>query len=817
VADPKQLKFQFVVDEASLQKTRQLIRELTADLAKLNEQASKAGGLGGGGGGAGVGVSAGGARSPEAQKAVAKVAPVARPLVQNLQDQKQIIDGVSKGSKDSLKVMNDSIKQSVSQQKRELDSLEASVKRLTKTYQDLGTKAAIFGKGHAFTPGLERDRENVGATLDRSDVERRNARLRYDTTDPQRRDELRSIYGETGAYYNIRDMKREIREEKRAAREEEDGPGAGLTGARKISPKMKAALGIAALVVAGVDGAIDQSLAGMTGLSGMGARRADIVSGRMGSLLGGDVKLTYAMKNMDGTQRQDLADRTSSFTAQADTVRESIGNTAANLPVVGGLLKMLGVGGGKGNNGGLAGAWSTAEQQSSLAEKTMAQAEAEMKRNIVENMAMDGFRGELGARIGAGRHLGLGRSFDKKTGKWVDSYGRLQNKLSGSGYSVGEYEGAKMGLQGMGGENFANQYAGEAMRANAQGLGGYGNLLAAAQRSGIGGDFARGSIGGGIDATAGVMLGSSILGNGFDPRGTTSGLGMLMAAQGGFNFTGNASDFNTVQRIGLGAQMGDSLVGGGLDPYQKSRNLVTAVNNNPGMSIYGQDYLANGMSMKQMMDLASGNGGTQTAAALGLDKEGAKAQLGASVTSVVDRFKDTGGSDPMSQTIRSFRKFKGSGGGGVSDFFNSFRDKNGKMTDAGNNAMRDLGVFYGIQTGQGEEAGLGLMGLEAGLSNAESGKLKKGSVGRGIGQTEKDAVKGMADAAAQVTSVFETMGDKFNKTLKDIPQDFTKMKQFGENLSASTAIFIESLSKLTVAVQSATKTMGGGFATGGKK
>jgi hypothetical protein len=809
MSDPKQLRFQFVVDEASLQKTRQLIRELTADLVKLNAEAGKAGGMGGGGG-AGLNVSAGGRQSPEQQRVLTKMAPVGRQLVQGFLDQKQIFKGIADGSKDSLRVMTDSLKTAIAAQKRELQDLDATAAKLAQRYDSLGKtmKGMQGGWDQGMIPRFQGKQDQVAG--EHFEVMSRRASAQQSM----------QALEEHGRQFGIRPPPLPTRVTDDMIVGEGGGGGSGggggggpgLFGPRKLGPKMMAAMKIAGLVVAGGDAILDQSMASISGMSGMQSRRADVVTGQMQRLMGGDVKLLYAMQNMRGNDLQDLRDRTDSFSAKADVVRGSIGQTIAGAPVIGPVARMLGIGGGKGGNGGIGGAWTTGEQQSGLAENAIAQAEAYSKSLILENMGMDRFSGSLGARVGAGRTLGLGRNYDRRSGSWIDSYARQEDALRARGYSIEEAQGAKMQLQGMGGERFAFQHMDAAMRANAQGLGGYGNLLAAGQRAGIGEDFARGAIGGGIDANAGIQLGSSIIGSGFDPRGTTTGMGALMAAQGGFGWTGNASDFNLAQRAAMGLGMGDSLTTGGLDPYQRARNLVSSVNANPGMSIYGQDFLANGMSMKQMIDMGTGNSPmTATAEALGLSPDMIKKQLGSSVSSVTDRFKDTGGVDPMSQTLRAFRQFQGGGGGGISEFFDSIKDKDAKTA-----AVRNLGAFYGIQTGQGEEAGLGLMGLEAGLSNAEIGTLKKGQVGRGIGQTEKDALKGMAEASKQVTTALEGMDERLNNAFKAIPEKFATMKTFGESLDKSANDFVKSLTELTVAIKAETAKLGG-FKTGARK
>ncbi len=165
MADAKKLLFQFVVDEASLSKTRNMIRELTADLQKLSEAAGKSGG--GSGGGILGGMSVGGAKSPEQARVVAKTAPAGRQLVQGFLDQKQIFKGIADGSKDSMRVMNESLKQAIDFQKRELRDLDNSAKHLTETYDELTQQINKFKTGRgsgwqAEATRLEGERAGIG-------------------------------------------------------------------------------------------------------------------------------------------------------------------------------------------------------------------------------------------------------------------------------------------------------------------------------------------------------------------------------------------------------------------------------------------------------------------------------------------------------------------------------------------------------------------------------------------------------------------------------------------------------------------------------
>lgn len=799
--DNKQLKFSFTVDEASLQKTRALIRELTADLTKLNEAGAKLGGAGGGPGGGIFNVSSGQRQSPEQQKIVSNVAPAGRQLVQGLLDQKQVFKTIADGSKDSMRVMTDALKRAVSDQQSEVRRLQGALDALASTYQRLGGAAAGA----------------VGAKIQDKFVQ-----LTGRAQDARSR--LSQLEGMGGTSEWLPDV---------------PWPSAGGGGGRRGGPPPvslaswsgygdrppglfdpndpnmtvgsvnrpgfgRRAAGIAGLAIGGAAVIQQEMMAEMKGEDALRAQRADLVSGRMAALLGGDVKLTWALRNMSAKQRTDMRGVLSSPAATVGQymhgAQQAIGAGASMIPIIGPALgQALGSTGGP---GGIAGGFTDIGRGNFSAAQGFAQAENVAKQNILENMAMDQFRGDLGARISAGRILGLGRSKDPKKGEFVDSFWNQKNQLQRKGYDISEDIAAGAQLKSAAGEQFGQKYRGLVRAANAMGLGGFGQVLGASARAGGGSAGALGFLGGGIDPWAGVQLGQSVLGQGFDPRGTTNGLGSLLAIQSGFQFTGGAGDFNTANRIAGGLKMGESLTTGSLDAYQKARNLVGAIDANPNLGIYGQGFLANGLSMKQMLDIGIGKGSTATTEALGISSDMVKKQLGGSLSSVIDRFRDTGANDPMSQTIRRYRAFRQQTGGDLSAFGATL------SKDERQAAARNLGAFYNIQTGQGEEAALGLSGLTLGLSEAENAKLKKGSVGRGIGQTETAASEGLADAQQKLADTLKAMGSSFNDALKAIPEDLTKMANWAKTMENNAAEFMESLQQMTVVITESTRKIG---------
>ena len=362
-------------------------------------------------------------------------------------------------------------------------------------------------------------------------------------------------------------------------------------------------------------------------------------------------------------------------------------------------------------------------------------------------------------RMSSSRIRGAGYYYDAKNKIWIDKFSGTSANLARQGYDDSMYDSAivqSRGFAGTGREAYA------VMAANAAGYGGYGDMYGAAKRSGRV-DSAGLALGGKINTTAGIQLGSGVLGSGFDIRGTTGGAGILNAAQGpGFNFTGGAGDFNQVQQIIAAQQLGSSITTGGMDTYQAGRNIIGAIGINPGGTTYAQDYLGTGMSLKQMMDAAGGDI-TKTAKALGLTPEMMKSQLSGSMGSVMDRFVDQGGSDPMSKAVRGFRD----SGTTIDSYLNRLY-KTGKRDEA-----ESLGAYYGMMTGEGEEAGLGLVGLLGGVGT--TGSKKRGPAG-----SIDDAAKAKQDAIA---TQIEQAGELFRKHLDAMKEAFGNNENFGQLLT----------------------------------
>jgi hypothetical protein len=802
MAESKQLKFQFVVDEASLQKTRQLIRELIADLSKLNEIAGKAGGLTGLGGGdtkAGVRVSGGGANSVEQQRVIAKTAPAGRPLVQNLLDQKNAIKGVAEGSKESLRAMSQDLRQAVGDQIQQINRLKQAVDALQASYGKVRATAhdqlAEVGRSVTLPPPLPR-RSRAELMPEVPWPERSNTPSPHmpsggptATATTQPGGPTATTTTQPGGFLT--------RFRKWLAPggaptppgggggpppsddgDDGDGEGIGLLKPIKTPAGLRTAARIGGLVLSGVNAILNEYTATKTMETAIAAERGQVAQSLIDRFYQNDINLIMAMQSMDSTQTQDFLDNTVGTAGELNVGKDSLAESIGSLVTQ--------------NDKGIMGSWDPKAVGTAQARRALEHAQKIEASRPMENLATNKFRSELNQRIQFQRLTGTGghgARDEKGIPRYV--YNQLENELSREGYSNMEYAMAFATLKNIAGMKFAGENAKIAMAATAEGMSGFSDLMAAAARSGGGMTMALGALGGGIDRFAGVQLGQQIVGSGFDPRGTTSGLGVLQAVQGGMKFTKDAQDFNLAQRVGLGLQAGDAIVGGKIDPYQQARNLVGAINRlGPGATTYAQDFLANGMTMKQMVDIFTDNAkgtaiDTVAKGYLGERyKEIIRDQFGDSMTSILDRFVDQGGNDALSQAVRKFRE---SGSKDVSSFL--------KTLSAEERAM--LGDFYGRQTGEGLEAGIGLMDMLAGIDNKN--KIKKGYVGKKVTGLEADVLDARGEVIKEVNDRMMAITEKIINAYKQLPESFRQAAAF-EGISASVDQFIKALGLAAQAV-----------------
>jgi hypothetical protein len=790
----KQLKFSFVVDDSSFRRVKQALNEITTAAAGFAKAMQGTGGGGGLFAGANVG------KPPTAAGTVVAGAggPQAKTQIGNVVlDNANAFKSMANLGTGAVKAMTDAVQAAVRAQSQEINTLRTNINSLGASWERMSQQAAAGGVnlsvplGQLQTALIEKKEELAEAE---EKLKKMHKALPEGAMEGPEKGPPRSAFskwwsspgkiGENGI----------------------QGPQQYLGGAiQGATPggDIKGWLRVGGMIAAGVTAAVNESMGGTRMYSNIETARSNLVNPEIRRLRGGDISGMLARQDLlrDPGRRQDLADQTGTGAFFEQGLKGGMGLVSSPIK------STLGTGGGGSMTEGLA--------DTDIGQAQNAQNQVRNYENSTEflskKLAFERFSSDMGSRVATGRILGLGLNFKKgRAGlgglpgmggmglrtEMEDTYGLTAAKLHGQGYDIGQLAGATQQSRalGMGGRG-----ADAIMRASAMGWGQYGEVLAGAARGTAGRagvpasamNLANTALGGGINTAAGMQLGQTAFG--FDPRGTTSGVGLMSAIQGGFGMTGGIADMNTVARIQGGMAAGDKLAGG-FDAYQQGRNLVSAISTNPGGSTYSQDYLANGMSFKQMLDAAK-HDMTGTGKSLGLTSDMVKKQLGSMGSSVFDRFVDQGGTDPMSSAIREFRK----SGMELPDFMAGLKKQKG-----GRDKAMALGDFMGMEMGVGEEGGRGLAGLFSGMDfdpkNLKKGKGPSGAIGAGE-QAQLGAVAGeIRKDALQLGEMGHQLIESFGK----LPDEVKKLTAFGTDMSMAADTFVKSLNGLAMAINQTT-------------
>lgn len=797
----KTIKFKFEIDQQSFNSVKQAIESLGQSFSKIN---AAAGGLMGGGGFANVSV---GGQSPGKQQLVQAAAAknqgssqVSGPsMTKVILDNASAFKKFAAEGKESSKIMTDALKRDLTEQERSLDKLQTKLKNLSEEYQAATKAQKDFlnaGKtGQAAAMGAHASNINNQISQTTGQVLQTNNQLAN----------AQQLIGGGGAAGFGGFMQ--------SLGYGGSGFGGGYLGAFK-------GLGTAAagaFMVANF--AADQSLAGERSINIAGAQRGDLMRNSMRKLAAGDYKELFfadgdpefkklfkkeATKGIDYAKEISLKNAVLSaiapplmlgglaeqFKGSFDSgnlardfkgLGRGLGQLAGEVPILGSLLRSGGIVG-PDVGGGAFGGFSTSAQANAQVEQAQAAIDNNRKAQVLTEMSIDKYQGQRGLSMQAQRILGMkGFGLDKH-GMPVNSVSRLEDELTAQGYSTQELIAATSQLIGAGGRRFAGQNARQLMAATATGLSGFGELLGSSARSGVGTSLAYGSLGGSIGDQAGVALGSTIAQGGFDPRGTTSGLGVLAAVQaGGFAFNKEATDFNQVARVREGLSLGDRIGTGQLDAYQRGRNLVSAIGIlGPNASTYAKDLLANGLTMKQRLDAINKGELTNTARVAGLTPEAIRAQTSNMFGSVFDRYVG-GGDDIGSKAIAKFKASNLS----LDQFV-----KTASMED-----KRDLMGAYNLSIGsQAEEGVAGLFGLAEGFGAKD---IKTGGVGKKLTGLEADDALSQSEKQKRITSEMERNFGKLTEKVSMSTQSFDRLNTFSENLNQGAEDFIRAMTNTT--------------------
>lgn len=760
MADGKNLKFQFVLDEASFQRVKRALGELTTEAQKFAKAMQSSGGgmFSGANVGAPPSATQTQGRSPQGGTQKTNIGAAILGDVEAFQK-------LAKSGKQGMSAMTDAVRTGVREQIQEINKLEAKMARLHERMAR-DPRAAYEG---AFRTGLMN--QMLGRQGQLGGAQERLGGLQSLQA---------GLGGGGGGMWNTIKT-------------------AGLTG------DLTGGLGVRGMMGAGVDTILGPGLAGMIarsvsmGVAGAGAilntsiatnnMAGDLAASRgrtMSPMIsrarsGGitdQLKMRY-ISQMDNQEKAEMLSRVVGSDTRLADLLGAAGSTAKSM--AGGDFSLSAF-------TDVAGDTRTMERLQSVIQAVGERGDYGATYGRAQEYE-DATRGE---RISSSRIRGAGHYLSKKVnGKWTnwdpetgrqtgmspeqlgyvarDTKTKTTGVLMRGGYSDPELDAATVQARAMAGGQFAGANAHAIMAANAAGYGGYGQMMAGAARAGGGLTAGNAAMYGGIDRNAAIQLGAGIFGSGFDVRGTTRGLGMMGAAQGpGFNFTGGVGDFNEVQRALAGMQAGSGITSGGLDSYQAGRNILAAIGANPGGTTYAQDYLGTGMSFKQMVDGAGGDM-TKTAKNMGLTPEMLKSQLSGSFGSVMDRWVDQGGNDQLSRAMRGYRK---SGNNDpmayAKELYGSGR---GKEAEA-------IGDYFGLITGEGEEAGEGAFALLGGVGN----KAKKGKGPAGGLDT---ATKAALEAQAKL---MEENAKQLNATLGVIVKTFGNAPAFESMLTNFSAL-----------------------------
>lgn len=752
MADGKSLKFQFVLDEQSFARVKRALNDLTTEAGKFQKAMN-----GNGGGlfsGANVGRPPSAAqtqgRTPSAVGANAPKTGIGASILGDI----EAFQKLAKSGKDGMNTMTDAVRRGVSEQMREIDKLE----------KKMAVLQGRFNKDpRTMVDGPVRDRYYQNMVARQAQLNGAQANLA----------QLQQVQNGLNPPQNVGGV-----------------PPGGIVGAASTGPMASAStlksIGMVGGVIAGAAMAALHETMGATRQYGAAeATRGSMLNGEIRRVRGGDVTGMVALRDMltDSSRAKDFRAQTGTV-ATLESMQKGAKGAVANITnlATGGLFNL-------GNGGTILGGLTDASLDSDMMKNTLKQVRdyEDSPAFLGKKMALERFYGEFGSRKGVGRILGTGLSIDPKTGRPRDSHATLNSSLTGSGYDIDSYASSYAGARNSAGGDFARKNAFGIMAAGAAGYQGYGEMMAGAARSGRGGSGLL-ALGGGIGAAAGIQLGSGVIGSGFDVRGTTGGAGVLNAAQGpGFNFSPKSEDnFNQVQQILAGMGLGGSISTGGMDTYQAGRNVIGAIGLNGGGTTYAQDYLGTGMSLKQMMDGAGGDL-TKTAKSLGLDSSMLKGQLSGSMSSIMDRFVDQGGTDPMSKAVRGYR----SSGVSIDKYLNSL------YTSGDRGSADALGSYFGMMSGEGEEAGIGLAGLLGGVDT--KGKSGKGPSG-GRGDMEKALDEQRANTIKEDGQVIEGLYKSLKSSLELAPQTSRALTEAGTDLSKTADRFIATLENLATAV-----------------
>ena len=744
MAEGKSLKFQFVLDEQSFARVKRALGELTTEASKFAKAMQGAGG--GMFGGANVG------RPPSA------VQTQGRGGQQNqrtgigaaILGDVDAFQKLSKSGKAGMDAMTQAVRSGVREQMREIEKLEGKMASLNKVYAK-DPRAAYMGS--AFTQNLQAHMLSTQGQISAAQGRLSGLQGLQGVLPP-------GAPGWGGA------------------------PAAGAGGAGAAPPGGVAGMGGMAGIAAMAAKIAGMALAGGTAILKTSvsadhfgltqeAMRGQALAPAIARMKRGDISDQMALKNLQGRSQAE----------QMEILRSVVGkdNTALSKLQAGlGLVNPFGARAGDLNQA-LEGTFGNSQQTTEMIQQRQATLDAVKQTaafQLGEQRYLDFTDSTRGSRMQSARIAGLGlyteretrtpgnipfgykgRPLDEKRTKAYFDYLRknAEQGIDEGAVMSGIVESRQQTGTGALGRQFALQAA--------SGYGGFNAVQGAAARLGNPA-LARMALGGGINTNAGIQLGQGFLGTGFDPRGTVSAFGALGAFQGGYGellsgATGGskAADFNLVHQAIAGLGVGDALTSGSTSGWQQGMNVLSAIRANPTGDAYATDFLATGMTFKQMLAGARGSL-TETALGSNITPEMIKAQLGGVAEGALSMWSDSGANDPRS---RAMRKYQASGKG-LNEFMRTATDEDAKA----------MATQLGMMNPQfGEEGAIGYMRMTRGMAKGTTAAEGGGTIG-GVDDEIKRAAKRAIDEMEQVATAVREHWGKDGDITKDF-KDFQKV------------------------------------------
>lgn len=588
--EAKKITLQFVVDPVSAQQAQRIMGQLINTATQLTK-ALNGTGVGGGGGGFGGSFVTGNVGGSQTSGQIRSAQNTARgpsangqkSLAQVFIDSGSSLKNLANVSQSSMRVMSDSLKRAVEEQKRSLEGLDRTIDKVVRDYDRLKEAGQLdspegrkVGRRHL---KLLSKRDDYGEDLD----ELQGLQKRLDA-------------GSGGGGGFGRGLWNALTGK---------GPGPTLPAGLSSIPGLQGAIrgGIPALAFGAMSNAVDyvQWRDPMV-LQEARAKRAG---------LWGDTLLETQRGNMSTTDAMERIMGNSSTKADFEKIsqRGYLSSAWHNVQ-----LKDLVF-----NQGKFLEDVSPVGVEQRKQEEMRKYVEMEKQADVITQNNMGLLLGGYRGRLSGMRQLGIGNYTDKVSGQYRTSYDDFLNAGHGR-FSHEEVMGSALGIQSSGGaRSLAHSMAYSALYSGMPGAEGI-----IGQMGEGGGENAKAFMDRLLtrqgDVAALARVGQGAAGFASAAGGGSGGLGVLEALSQGLN--GSAGDMLTARQNLQGLQAYQGQITRGGDPYQRGVNTVLAAKYFGDTGAQGVQFAATGMNQDEVEEAARGRF-SDTMKAVGLDKYGA--------------------------------------------------------------------------------------------------------------------------------------------------------------------------------------------------